>query len=266
MSALDDTKILLEELIACPAVSPDGRLCMIAHLARKLTAAGAHVEIWHGETGTKARVLATLAPERDGGIVLSGHSDVVPVTGQDWSSDPFEMAERGGKWHGRGTCDMKGLIAAAVAMALRYAALDLARRYVSTSPMMKRSAASAPVRWRKRGIRPAIAIIGEPTSMRIIEGHRGRHECTTHSNGLVGHGSAPDRGVNAVECAARHVTKLHGLKADLKRRAPANRRSEPPWSTISTGAPMGGVAARNVIAGKARVEREVRPVQMSDAT
>ena len=127
MSALEDTRTLLGELIGFPTVSSGSNLDMIKHLADRLAECGAEVEIWHDATGTKANLFATLGPKRDGGIVLSGHTDVVPVADQDWTSDPFRMEERDGKWYGRGACDMKGFIAAAVAMAPRYAALNLQR-------------------------------------------------------------------------------------------------------------------------------------------
>ena len=268
MSALENTRSLLGKLISFPTVSSDSNLDMIQYLADRLTDYGAEVEIWHDRTGTKANLFATLGPKRDGGIVLSGHSDVVPVTDQDWSSDPFVMDERDGKWFGRGTCDMKGFIAAAVAMAPRYAQLDLQRpvhfAFTYDEEIGCFGARALAHTLRENGIRPAVAVIGEPTSMRIIEGHKGCYEYTTHITGLEGHGSGPDLGVNAVEYAVRYVSKLLELKADLQGRAPANSRFEPPWTTINTGSLAGG-AAHNVIPGKARVEWEMRPVQMTDA-
>ncbi len=268
MSILEDTRALLEELISFPTVSSDSNLDMIRHLADRLNDCGAEVEIWHDETGTKANLFATLGPQRDGGIVLSGHSDVVPVADQDWSSNPFVMEERDGHWFGRGTCDMKGFIAAAVAMAPRYAQLDLQRpvhfAFTYDEEVGCFGARALADTLREKGIKPAVAIIGEPTSMRIIEGHKGCYEYTTHFTGFEGHGSGPDRGVNAVEYAVRYVSKLLELKAGLQGRAPKNSRFEPPWTTINTGALVGGVA-HNVIPGKARVEWEMRPVQQADA-
>src|SRR5690606_15083775 len=116
----------------------------------------------------------------------------------------------------------------------------------------------------KAEVRPAVAIVGEPTEMRVIEGHKGCYEYTTEFTGLEGHASEPDRGVNAVEYAARYVARLLDLGEQLKSRAPAGSRFEPPWTTLQVGRMAGG-AARNMIAGSCEVEWEMRPVQKADA-
>jgi acetylornithine deacetylase len=265
---LDDTKALLRQLIAFPTVSTDSNLEMIEFLAGQLEAVGARVDIHRDATGAKANLFATLGPDVDGGILLSGHSDVVPVADQDWSTDPFEMVERDGRLYGRGSCDMKGFIAAAVAMAPHYGELAKDRpvhfAFTHDEETGCLGAQALAQVLRAQGTRPAVAIIGEPTSMRVIEGHKGCYEYSTHFTGLEGHGSAPDRGVNAVEYAVRYVARLLELKEQLKARVPANSRFEPPWTTINTGALIGGVA-HNVIPGKARIDWEMRPVQHSDA-
>ena len=118
---IEQTKRILSDLIGFPTVSADSNLQMIAYLANLLEDCGAKVDILSDESGRKANLFATFGPIRDGGIVLSGHSDVVPVTDQDWASDPFVMMERDGRLFGRGTCDMKGFIAATMAMAPLFA-------------------------------------------------------------------------------------------------------------------------------------------------
>lgn len=265
---LEEAKALLGELIAFETVSSASNLDMIAHLARHLQESGADVEILHDETGTKANLFATIGPRKDGGIVLSGHSDVVPVLDQDWTSDPFRMEERDGKLYGRGTCDMKGFIAAAVAMAPFYAALNPTRpihfAFTYDEEVGCFGGQALANSLKELGLKPAVAIVGEPTSMRIIEGHKGCYEYTTRFTGLEGHGSGPERGVNAVEYAVRYVSKLLELKSDLQARAPKESRFDPPWTTINTGSLVGGVA-HNVIPGKAQIEWEMRPVQRSDA-
>lgn len=269
MKALDETVALLDELIAFPTVSSEPNLAMLALLAERLEAAGARVDLLPDPGGRKANLFATLGPrDVNGGILLSGHSDVVPVEGQDWRSDPFAMIEREGRLYGRGTCDMKGFIAACVAMApvLAGAVRDRPLHFAFThdEEVGCLGAQALVAALRARELQPAIAIIGEPTSMEIIEGHKGMHEYTTHFHGLAGHGSRPERGVNAVEYAVRYVARLLELKAALPARAPESSRFEPRWTTINTGALRGGVA-HNVIAESARVEWEMRPVQASDA-
>ena len=268
MSDLRKTTDILRDLIAFPTVSVDSNLAMIVHLATLLTDAGARIEIQHDETGKKANLFATLGPEGDGGIILSGHTDVVPVADQDWTSDPFVMDKRDGALYGRGTCDMKGFIAACVAMAPTFSAavntrpLHFAFTYDEETGCIGGTALAEHLR--EKGLRPALAIIGEPTEMRVIEGHKGCFEYTTHFTGLEGHGSSPDLGVNAVEYAARYVARLLDLKDQLRARAPADSRFDPAWTTINTGGLHGGVA-HNVIPGKAHVDWEMRPVQPSDA-
>lgn len=265
---LNEAKRILKDLIAFPTVSADSNLAMIAFMADHLEACGARVEIFHDPTGQKANLFATLGPDVDGGLVLSGHCDVVPVTDQDWSSDPFEMVERDGRLYGRGTCDMKGFIAATLAMAPHFAKtprrtpIHFAFTYDEETGCI--GAGHLAQSLSERGIRPSMAIIGEPTMMRIIEGHKGCYEYSTHFQGLEGHGSAPDLGVNAVEYAVRYVARLLELRDQLKAKAPEDSRFDPPWTTLNVGALRGG-SVHNVIAPKAKVDWEMRPVQNSDA-
>ena len=268
MARLSETVELLGELIAFQTISDRSNIDMIAYIGHLLEQAGARVDIFPDETGHKANLFATLGPEVDGGIVLSGHSDVVPAAEQDWTCEPFELSEADSKLYGRGTCDMKGFIAAACAMApvfaerVRERPVHFAFTYDEEVGCFGGQALVESLR--KRGIRPGVAIIGEPTSMRIIEGHKGCYEYTTHFGGLAGHGSAPSRGVNAVEYAVRYVNRLLELKEALRARAPEHSRFDPPWTTINTGSLKGGVA-HNVIASNATIEWEMRPVQAADA-
>jgi acetylornithine deacetylase len=265
---IDRTTRILSDLIAFPTVSADSNLEMIAYLAARLEDCGARVDVLHDDSGKKANLFATLGPDADGGIVLSGHSDVVPVTDQNWDSDPFQMDERDGKLFGRGACDMKGFIAATVAMAPVFATrvrdrpLHFAFTYDEETGCI--GAGHLAQSLTERQIRPSLAIIGEPTSMRIIEGHKGCYEYSTHFQGLEGHGSAPDLGVNAVEYAVRYVSRLLDLRDTLRTMAPEGSRFAPPWTTLNIGALHGG-SVHNVIAPKAQVDWEMRPVQAGDA-
>lgn len=267
-SILERAHAILADLIAFRTVSVDSNLALIAHVREMLEGLGARVIIDLDPTGTKGNLFATLGPEGDGGIVLSGHSDVVPVEGQDWTSDPFALVEREGRLYGRGTCDMKGFIACCLAIAPEFAGRELRRplhfAFTYDEEIGCFGARALVQELEKQNIRPAVAIIGEPTSMRIIEAHKGCFEYTTEFRGLEGHGSAPEKGVNAVEYAVRYVSRLMELAEKLKARAPATNRFSPPWTTVNIGSVKGGVA-HNVIASQCAVEWEFRPVQTSDA-
>ncbi|MBK0326070.1 acetylornithine deacetylase [Rhodobacteraceae bacterium F11138] len=266
---LRDTADLLARLIGYPTVSADSNLAMISDLAARLEDCGARVDLFQDAGGTKANLFATLGPDEPDGLLLSGHSDVVPVADQDWHSDPFILREDNDRLYGRGSCDMKGFIAAATVMAQDHPVKTWRRPmhfcFTYDEEVGCLGARALTPELRRRGIRPAMAIIGEPTSMRVIEGHKGCCEYTVRFSGLEGHGSAPQKGVNAAEIAVRYVQALMELRGALMLRAPADSRFEPPWSTLNLGRISGGVA-HNVIAGKAEVEWEMRPVQESDAT
>ncbi|QDZ02664.1 acetylornithine deacetylase [Nitratireductor mangrovi] len=268
MTDLDRTRAILADLVSFPSVSSDSNLDLITYAADLLSSVGATLSIMRDDSGSKANLFATLGPAGDGGIVLSGHTDVVPVEGQEWSSDPFVLDERDGLLYGRGTCDMKGFIACALATAPAFAETELARplhfAFTYDEEIGCFGARALITELANAGLRPAVAIIGEPTEMGVIEGHKGCYEYTTDFTGLEGHGSAPERGVNAVEYATRYITRLLDLGEQLKERAPASSRFEPPWTTVQVGRMTGG-AARNIIAGQCSVEWEMRPITIDDA-
>lgn len=265
---LNATIDILRDMVAFPTVSSDSNLEMIAYIAQCLEDCEADVHLFTDPSGKKANLFATLGPQVDGGIVLSGHSDVVPVTDQDWTTDPFCLNQKDDKLFGRGTCDMKGFIASTIAMAPTFAKARLNRpvhfAFTYDEEVGCIGAGHLAASLQQMELRPAVAIIGEPTSMRVIEGHKGCNEYTTRFQGLEGHGSDPDAGVNAVEYAVRYVSRLLALKDQLRDMAPSNSTFVPPWTTLNVGVLIGG-AARNVIAPKAQVDWEMRPVQAADA-
>ncbi len=267
MSHLDSATAILSDLIGYPSVSSDSNLAIIDDLAGRLEDAGARVDVYHDESGTKANLYATMGPDAPGGILLAGHTDVVPITDQVWASNPFAMTERDGRLYGRGTCDMKGFIAAAAALAPVLGSkatrrpVHFAFTYDEETGCLGAKALTEQLA--KRNDRPALAIIGEPTEMRVIEGHKGCCEYSTHFTGREGHGSLPHLGVNAVEYAVRYIARLMQLNEELKARAPTGSAFDPPHSTINVGSLHGGVA-HNVIPGLATVEWDMRPVQSTD--
>ncbi|MFO7856581.1 MAG: acetylornithine deacetylase [Paracoccaceae bacterium] len=268
MDRLAETEGLLAELIAFPTVSADSNLELISWAAGGLGRLGARTRITTDESGRKANLFASFGPQGDGGLVLSGHSDVVPVEDQDWSVEPFALTAKEDRLLGRGTCDMKGFIAAVLATAPDFAAARLSRplhvALTYDEEVGCLGARTLVEDLRREGIRPAAAIIGEPTSMQVIEGHKGCREYTTEFAGLEGHGSAPDRGVNAVEYAVRYAARLMEIAEALKAAAPEGSRFVPPWTTLQIGRLQGGVA-HNVIPGTAELDWEMRPVVETDA-
>jgi acetylornithine deacetylase len=265
---VDDALAILRELIAFPTVTSVSNLDLIAYADSLLRAAGATTTLTHDLDGRKANLFATIGPLIDGGVVLSGHTDVVPVVEADWATPPFEATERDGRVYGRGTADMKGFIACALAMAPHFAVADLAVPiHLGLSFDEEIGFVGAPILIAQlvgHGPIPDIAILGEPTSMSVISGHKGCHEFTTTITGVEGHASAPDRGVNAVHHGVRFAARLLELRDELVARTPVDSLFDPPESTISVGTVHGGTA-RHIIAGSCVVEWELRPVVRADA-
>src|SRR6056300_358873 len=200
-------------------------------------------------------------------IILSGHTDVVPVS-KGWSSDPFTATIKDDKLYGRGSCDMKGFIACTLAYAEIFKQSNLDRDIHFCYTFDEETACiGAPLlikELKKRNIKNGICIIGEPTNMKIIDGHKGMNEYTIHFGGLAGHSSKPHKGVNAIEYASRYINKLLEIRQELIKRAPKDCIFDPPHSTLSIGGISGGIA-HNVIADKCKVEWETRPVNKADA-
>jgi len=199
-------------------------------------------------------------------IILSGHTDVVPVS-KGWKTDPFVATIKGDKLFGRGSCDMKGFIACALAYVPTLSSANLDRDIHFSFTFDEETACiGAPLlikELKKRNIQDGICIIGEPTKMKIIDAHKGMNEYTIHFEGLAGHSSQPHKGVNAIEYATRYINKLLELRKELINRAPKDCIFDPPHSTISIGGISGGIA-HNVIADKCKVEWETRPVVRED--
>ena len=266
MTDLIKTIELMDKLICFPTISSESNRDCIDWISDYLKSFGARCEIT-SETKGKANIFATLGPDTDGGIILSGHTDVVPVEGQNWSTDPFKMKRKNNALFGRGTCDMKGFIAAAMAIVPKYNKLDLKRPIhfaftydeevgcLGARVLVNQLIAS--------GLKPSACIVGEPTSMRIVEGHKGMCEYTTEFRGVEGHSSQPDRCVNALEYAHRFINKLMEVRLELPAMAPEGSRFDPPYSTSSICACHSGTT-HNVIPSQAEVEWEMRVVQRSD--
>ena len=217
----------------------------------------------------RVNLFGTLKAKKTNGkkpIILSGHTDVVPVS-KGWSSDPFTATIKNEKLYGRGSCDMKGFIACTLAFAPVFKESNLDRDIHFCYTFDEETACiGAPLlikELKKRDIKNGICIIGEPTNMKIIDAHKGMNEYTVHFGGLAGHSSKPHMGVNAIEYASRYINKLLELRQELIKRAPKDCIFDPPHSTLSIGGISGGIA-HNVIADKCKVEWETRPVNKAD--
>lgn len=266
---LADTLDLLARLVAQETTEDHSNLAVIDLAEEVLGGVGASCVRTGDPASGKANLFATIGPAVDGGVVLSGHTDVVPANDvHNWGSPPFTMTHRDSRVVGRGTADMKGFIAACLAMAPAFADADLVRPvHLALTYDEEVGCRGAP--WLladlvASGPRPAAAIIGEPTMMDVITAHKGCHEYRTTITGVPGHGSTPDRSVNAIWHAARYVVRLHGLAEQLRERAPADSPFDPPESTLSIGTIHGG-QARNIIAGSCSFDWEFRPVNHADA-
>ena len=265
-----ETLKILSELIKFQTVSGTSNLKLIEYCEKRLSKLGATSFKTFDETKKRANLFSTISGKQKlngGGIILSGHTDVVPASAKEWSSDPFIATEKNNKVYGRGSCDMKGFIACALALAPYFASQNLKKPiHFSFTYDEETACQGAPImikELKKRNINCSICIVGEPTSMKAIQAHKGCYEYSTHFTGLAGHGSAPDKGVNAVEYAIRFINKLMELREELKKRELKNSAFTPPYSTLQIGRIKGGLA-RNVIADQCVVDWELRPVVPED--
>ena len=260
---------ILTDLIGFKTISGEDNSALIDYCDEILKQLGATSFRTYDDEKKRVNLFATLKAKNSNNkkpIILSGHTDVVPVS-KGWSSDPFTATIREDKLYGRGSCDMKGFIACALAYAPIYSKSDLDRDIHFSFTFDEETACQgAPIlieELKKRGIKNGICIIGEPTNMKIIDAHKGCYEYTTYFKGLAGHSSAPHKGVSAVEYASRYVNKLIELREKLKERTPKDSIFDPPHSTLSIGGIFGGIA-HNVIADKCYINWETRPVVKED--
>ena len=264
-----DSLKILSDLIAFKTISGEDNNSLINYCDEILKKLGATSFKTFDDEKKRVNLFATIKskkPNEKKSVILSGHTDVVPVS-KSWSTDPFKATIKDDKLFGRGSCDMKGFIACTLAYAPVYAKENLNRDIHFSFTFDEETACQgAPLlikELKNRGIVDGICIVGEPTNMKIIDAHKGCYEYTTYFEGLAGHGSAPEKGVNAVEYANRYISKLMDLRKILKSKVPKNSVFDPPYTTIGIGGISGGIA-RNVIADKCRVDWEMRPVIKKD--
>ena len=254
----------IERLCGFDTTSRDSNLALIDDVAEYLAGHGVASQKIYDASGAKANLYATIGPREVGGVILSGHTDVVPVDGQDWSSDPFKVVERAGRLYGRGTSDMKSFIAIALALLPEMLArplrvpLHFAFSYDEEIGCL---GVHGIVDFIKHGgPRPALAIVGEPTEMQVVNAHKSVCACNTSVHGLEAHSSATHQGVNAIQYAAEMVVELNRLQREYRRPEHAEPRFEPPHTTITVGQIHGGTA-RNILAKECHFQWDVRAVR-----
>ena len=249
-----DSRLMIERLIAFKTVSRDSNLGLIEWVRDYLRTMGAKTRLTHDATGKKANLFATLGDSNKPGLILSGHSDVVPVDGQNWDTDPFVATERDGKLFARGSADMKGFIGIVLAQAPRFVAalnenrLDAPLHYaLSYDEEVGCLGVRSLIRdLEENSIRPAGCVVGEPTSMQPIVAHKGTHRFRCCVHGRESHSSYVTHGVNAIEYAARLVVYIRQIADRLAQIETRDYGFTVPYSTLSTGLIQGGIAA-NVI-------------------
>ncbi len=258
---------MLAELVRFDTTSRDGNIPLIKFVEDYLDSWGIpHFRVDY-EAGKKTNLFATIGPDIAGGIVLSGHTDVVPVDGQKWASNPFELSERDGRLYGRGTCDMKGFIAVALALVPQFKSANL------KTPI--HLALSCDEEVGCKGVRPLVAhirdhmkkpravIVGEPTSMQVVNAHKSAVTFSTEVTGHEAHSSLTDQGVNAIMVAGELLGEISRIREDLTERGDPSHRFNPPYSTIHVGVIEGGTA-KNIIPRKCSFQWETRLLPLAD--
>ena len=263
---LAQTRAILADLVAFESVTETSNLDIVRYIEARLARLGIESELTFDGAREKANLCATFGRDGDGGVALSGHTDVVPA-GVGWSAPPFRLTEKDGKLFARGAADMKGFIACALACAPAFAAARLRRPiHLALSFDEESRSAGAPIlvaaMRQKRA--PAAAVVGEPTMMKIVAGHKAGFEATTDFFGVAAHASDPRAGVNAAFFAARFVCEIEAMALECARRPRPRSDFEPPYSTLSVGVVVGGVA-RNMLPQTCEVAWEYRPLPDEDA-
>lgn len=253
------SRALLQTLVGVDTTSRESNLQLIAFVRDYLASHGVASELIYNEARTKANLFASIGPVEVPGIVLSGHTDVVPVDGQPWSVPPFELTERDGRLFGRGTADMKGYIACVLALVPALVAATL-RRPVHIALSYDEEVGCLGVRsllsvLAQRPVKPMLCIIGEPTELKPVLGHKGKLAMRCDVHGAACHSAYAPHGVNAIEHAAELIGELGRIGQRLRDKQDA--RFDPPFSTVQTGV-IGGGKALNIVPADCRFDFEVR--------
>lgn len=248
-----NTREWLEKLVSFDTTSRNSNLDLIETVRDALVAQGVQTHLSHSAERNKANLFATL-PAHDGqtqgGIILSGHTDVVPVDGQDWTSDPFTLTERDGKLFGRGAADMKGYIAASLALVPEFLAMPRNKPiHLAYSYDEEVGCVGAPVmlaELKSRGLQADGCVVGEPTGMQVVVAHKGINLFTCKVHGRAAHSSLTPRGCNAIEYAARLICRIRDIADHFKANGPYDDLYDVPFTTMTTNLVKGGIAVNTI--------------------
>lgn len=251
MDRLEDAIDMLSRLVAFDTVSSKSNLPLIDFVESYLRQQDVRFVRAPNAAGDKAALFVTIGPDADGGVLLSGHTDVVPVTGQDWSNDPFTLRRDATRLYGRGAVDMKGFDAACLAMIPEFKAAALSRPIHILLTYDEETTCLGPLdviaRFGADLPRPSAVIVGEPTSMEVADAHKSVATYVTRVRGFEIHSANLHRGVSAVHVACKLVSELDRLGEELRAIGDPTGRFDPPFSTIHVGVIHGGTA-RNIVA------------------
>lgn len=263
IKTLTQTEAILADLVAFPSLPGKANDAIVDCITGYLSLPGVRLEVLPGPEGDRSNIFASIGPADRQGYILSGHSDVVATEGQNWTSDPFRLTRQGGRLVARGTSDMKGFVACALAMVPEFLALPLARPIhiaISYDEEIGCRGAGHMIEALPRLCAPPLGcIVGEPSDMRPVLSHKGKHALAISFTGKAGHSSDPGLGVNALYPAAELVTFIRDLAARLAVEGPFDPHFSPPHTTLQAGTFHGG-SALNIIAETARVELEARSI------
>ncbi|MBL8570414.1 MAG: acetylornithine deacetylase [Phreatobacter sp.] len=261
------TADILGRLVAFDTTSRNTNLPLLDWVEEYLAGYGVSGERVYDETGKKANLWVTIGPKDVAGYVLSGHVDVVPVDGQDWSTDPFRLAEKDGRYFGRGTCDMKGFVASALAAAPAMATAPLTKP-IHFAISYDEEVGCRGVRTllavlKDRPLKPEACFVGEPTNMQVIIAHKTGRPMRVTVKGFEAHSSLRPYGVSAIEEAAKLIVRINEIGQKLARRQDLDPLFSVPFSTTSVGVIKGGTV-RNIVAGECVVDFDLRCVPGDD--
>lgn len=256
----------LDKLISFDTTSSKSNMGLINYVEEYLLSFGIKSQIIRDKHEDKANLHAIIGPKDISGIMLSGHTDVVPVAGQSWSTDPFQMEEKEGKLYGRGSCDMKGFIACVLAKVPEFVnsnlkePIHLAFSYDEETGCTGVHSLVDVVK--DLVVKPRACIVGEPTSMKVVNSHKGIRHLLTKVYGHENH-SSTDSGVNAISYAAKIVGFIDKMQEEMRSRPALVEGFDPPYATVHAGRIQGGVAA-NVTPNYCEIEWDYRPIPGTD--